>query len=48
MLSSIEQGTTDRDLELKAWAVQLGSSTFIGRYRHGKTKATFSVKVCNF
>lgn len=42
---SIEKGTTGRDLHLKAWAIQLGTSTFVGQYTHAKTKATFSVKV---
>ena len=40
-----EQGTTPGDIRLQAWAVQLGSSTFVGQYQHLKASKTFAVKV---
>eukprot|EP00903_Cladosiphon_okamuranus_P018322 g16856.t2 len=38
------QGTTPEDIRFKAWAVQLGSSTFVGQYEHVKASKTFAVK----
>lgn len=41
----IEQGTTAADIRLQAWAVQVGTSMFVGQYKHLKTNSTFGVKV---
>ncbi|CAM9881757.1 unnamed protein product [Pylaiella littoralis] len=44
LVTSLQQGTTARDIRFEAWAVQLGASMFVGQYRHLKTNASFAVK----